>query len=88
MARGNRKIPSNPTGQQNKPRLKGNSSTTNIGKGTKSSAAKQDSNAFKRGDEQASRASNFLTDSSKAHRSSSKLSKMPPSLPSKFNRGD
>lgn len=88
MPRGNRSIKSNPTGQSNTPRLKGNSSTTNIGKGTKSSAAKQDSNAFKRGDSKAGKANNFLTDSTKAHRSSSKLSKMPPEMPNKFNRGE
>lgn len=86
MAKGNRNIKNNPTGQTPAPRLKGNSSTTNVGKGTSSSAAKQDKPGFKRGDSAGPSAGADLK--AKFERSSSKLSKMPPEMPNKFSRGE
>lgn len=75
----NKGIKTNSVGQGAKPRLKGNSSTTNVGKAGGKSSTKgadvTDKANFKRGDKRGGKASNFLTDSTKAHRSKDRLSK-------------
>jgi len=65
------------TGQSKAPRLKGNSSTTNVGKGTGKGGAKgadtTDKNLFKRGDARGGKGANFLTDKAKFKRGDGRL---------------
>lgn len=68
----NRNIKHNEVGAGQKPRLSGNSSTTSVGKGGGKSGGRSDASdkaLFKRGDSRGGKASNYLTDSTKAHRS-------------------
>lgn len=74
----NRNLKHNEVGAGAKPRLKGNSSTTNVGKGSGKSGGRNDltdQSRFKRGDGKGPKGDNYMTDSSKAHRSSNANSK-------------
>lgn len=95
MARGNRRIPNNPTGQSPAPRLKGvdggSKSTFKRGDGATTPGRKgadvTDKSAFKRGDSAGPKGSQAGVDA-KFKRGDSKLSKMPEQLNPKFSRGE
>jgi len=84
----NRNLKTNEVGRGETPRLKGNSSTTNVGKGTSSSAAKQDKALFKRGDSKMSKMP--MQSEAKFKRGDGRLSGADSDLqmPPKFSRGD